>query len=66
MDPKFQSGNKLEGEARKLSDMYRLGRAEIGVSSLYDILLWFCAEVGSGGRAKGLVGPVAPALRIAL
>lgn len=54
-----------------MSDTKRLGRAEIGVSTLpwllalRDALFW-PAVIGTAGRAKGLGGPCAPALNIAL
>lgn len=57
--------------------MYRLGRAESGVSMLFELLpLLFVVPLlpyavpcvvatGGGGRANGLGGPWAPALSIA-
>lgn len=68
--PKPHSGKKLDGDGRRASETKRLGRAEIGVSILlllllllYAVLFWTAAP-GGGGRANGLGGPCAPALRI--
>lgn len=66
--PKPHSEKKLDGDGRSVSDTKRLGSAEIGVSMLLLLLyaLLFCVVVpGGGGRANGLGGPWAPALRIA-
>jgi len=48
--------------------IYLEGKAEIGVSRLLPVLfrlseyeVVFCCDVGGGGLAKGLGGPVAPA-----
>jgi hypothetical protein len=35
--PKPHSGKKLEGDGRRASDTKRLGRADIGVSMLFEL-----------------------------
>lgn len=67
--PNPHSGKKLDGDGRRASDTKRLGRAEMGVSMLlllvYALLFCVVAVAGGGGRANGLGGPCAPALRMA-
>lgn len=58
----------LEGELiYPPSAITRLGRADMGEAmfSRHDSALLFCLFGGIFGRANGLVGPVAPALRTA-
>jgi len=60
----YHSLKKLLGLGSRSLFMYRLGRADRGVSmlflfSLYASRFWF--DVGGGGRANGFGGPVAPA-----
>lgn len=60
----YHSLKKLLGLGNRSLFMYRLGRAEMGVSMLFRLSpyasrFWF--DVGGGGRAKGLGGPLAPA-----
>jgi hypothetical protein len=43
--PKPHSGKKLEGDGRRLSETNRLGRAEMGVSMLFELLPLFPALV---------------------
>lgn len=60
----YHSLKKLLGLGNRSVFMYRLGKADIGVSILFRLSpyasrFWF--DVGGGGRAKGLGGPDAPA-----
>lgn len=68
MDPNPSSGNMLDGELiYPPSAITRLGNADMGDAMLsrHESALLFCLLVGIFGRANGLVGPVAPALRTA-
>ena len=60
----YHSLKKLLGLGSRSVFIYRLGKADMGVSMLFRLSpyasrFWF--DVGGGGRAKGFGGPDAPA-----